>query len=201
MSDGNLRLDALDGQIHAHGQTNTSEPDYQDVLKLEFTRLHREYRNLELKRRSIAQQDGYIRKRTDKVMPLLEREYAVLQYEMENATCRTHIRRADGLAVTMKDALQTFDLYQQEINKKFKQIEEIERQVDRITDKVVKQRIKMLAMHGLSKSMVQRETELKRAEDKLYHVTRHELFWLKHFSLIYSLWTKIMLLFIAYVRI
>lgn len=190
MSESNLRLDGLDKTIHNLGQANASEPDYQDVLRLEFTKLHREYRNLEHKRHSIAQQDGYIRKRTDKIMPLLEREYAVLQYEMENATCRTHMRIADGLAVTMKEALQTYDLYQQEINKKFKQIDEIERHVDRITDKVVKQRVKMLALHGLSKSMVQRETELKRAEDKLYHVIRQWLF-LNTLIFMTDIWTKV----------
>lgn len=159
--------DMTDGEGY---ETHKHENEYTVLMKLEFEKLHKEYRVLENHRHKIAHHEGYVHKRTGRLIELLEQDHAELTHEMQNATCKIHIKHADMLSANMKEALRTFDLYQQEIQKKMKKIAEIERHVDRITEKVVKQHFKMVGLHGLSRTMAQRERDLAKAEDRLYHV-------------------------------
>lgn len=149
---------------------NADDDDIQELLKIEFSKLHKDFRMLENKRHGIAQNSASSMKKTSRLLPLLKQEEVELSYELSNATCQLHRHKAQSLAASMKDALKTYDHYQFEIKRRLKQIKEIESHVDRISAKVLKQRIKMLAALGFSKTLPERNRDLQKAEDKLYHV-------------------------------
>jgi len=149
---------------------NGGEMNFQQILKIEYSKLHKDYRSLENKRHGFAQQDGSMRIVASRLLPVLQKDKTELNYEIRNANCRAHRRKANVLAHDMKEALQVYELYQSEIKRKLKQIQEIEAQVDKITDIIIKQKLKLQAVQGLNKTMVERERDLAKAEDRLYNV-------------------------------
>ncbi|ODN02427.1 Coiled-coil domain-containing protein 63 [Orchesella cincta] len=158
-------------RLENEGGGNGGEYNFQQVLKIELSKLHKEYRLLENKRHGFAQQDGSMRKVASRLLPVLQKDKTEINHEIRNANCRAHRRKANVLAYDMKEALKVYELYQSEIKKKIKQIQEIETHVDKITDKIIKQKLKLLTVQGLNKSMEQRERDLAKAEDKLYNYT------------------------------
>ncbi|CAL8123045.1 unnamed protein product [Orchesella dallaii] len=157
-------------RLENEGAGTGGEANFHQVLKIELAKLHKDYRGLENKRHGFAQLDGSMRKIAKRLLPVLQNDKTDLNHEIRNANCRAHRRKASELAYDMKEALKVYELYQHEIKHKIKQIQEIETHVDKITDKIIKQKLKLQAVQGLHKTLEQRERDVGKAEDRLYNV-------------------------------
>lgn len=150
--------------------TDDPEVDFETLIKEEFKKLHRQYRLMEDARHSIAGASGKL-SRQGRLLERLRNEKEDLQTDLNNARCRAYRARDKQSINTILEALERYEKYRSDINACLLSIKEMEQNVDRITQRLVEQRLKVQALYGQSMTVPQAEHRKAILEDRLYLVT------------------------------
>lgn len=150
--------------------TDDPEVDFETLVREEFKKLHRQYRLMEDARHAIAGASGKLSKQ-GRLLERLRDEKEDLQTDLKNARCRAYRARDKQSINTILEALERYEKYKADITACLLSIAEMEANVDRITQRLVEQRLKVQALYGQSMTVPQADHRKRILEDKLYHVT------------------------------
>jgi len=151
---------------------DSEEKDLETLAKEEFARLQRQYRLMESNRRAYAEENGTNVARDHRRLVLLEYEKEDLLTDLHNALC-TQNQEMDKLTIAIiLEILDRYTEHQLEIDHQLGEIDEMEEQVAKITQRVVQQKLKVQALFGHSMTVAQANKRLRILENRLYHVCR-----------------------------
>lgn len=148
-----------------------NDPEFETLVRDEFKKLHRQYRLMEDARHAIAGATGKLSKQGN-VLERLRAEKEDLLTDLKNAGCATCKQQDKDSIRTILEALQRYEKYKLDISTCLRDIAEMESNVDRITQKLVEQRLKVQALYGVSMTVPKAEHRQRRLEDRLYHVIK-----------------------------
>lgn len=155
-------------QSRRHG--NDDEVDFETLVREEFKKLHRQYRLMEDARHAIAGASGKLSKQ-GRLLERLREEKEDLLTDIKNARCRAYRARDKQSIRTILEALERYERYKQDIAQCVMNISEMESNVDRITQRLVEQKLKVQALYGQSMTVPQAEHRKRILENRLYHVS------------------------------
>ncbi|ODN02721.1 Coiled-coil domain-containing protein 63 [Orchesella cincta] len=151
-------------------QSDDPEVDFETLVREEFKKLHRQYRLMEDARHAIAGASGKLSKQ-GRLLERLRDEKEDLLTDLKNARCRAYRMRDKQSINTILEALERYEKYKADITACLLSIAEMEANVDRITQRLVEQRLKVQALYGQSMTVPDAEHRKRILEDRLYHVT------------------------------
>lgn len=149
--------------------TDDAEVDFETLVREEFKKLHRQYRLMEDARHAIAGASGKLSKQ-GRLLERLRDEKEDLQTDLKNARCRAYRAKDKQSINTILEALERYEKYKADITACLLSIAEMEANVDRITQRLVEQRLKVQALYGQSMTVPQAEHRKQILEDRLYLV-------------------------------
>jgi len=168
---GKTKKEALDpeGQLAALGEAD-GEIDFETLVRKEYMRLHRQYRVMEETRRRIAEKSKGVSLQGRR-LELLNAEKEDLETDLMNADSTTwHVVDKHSIT-TILGILEFFEKTQFEIVLLLKNIREMEDNVDKITKRLIDQKLKVQAIFGVSLTVPQADRRKNKLEDRLYHVS------------------------------
>lgn len=155
------------------GNTVTIDSEEVDLDKLardELLRLQRQYRLMESDRKQYAEESGKNVGRQRRMLEFLQNEKEDLLTDLHNALSKQNQEIDKETIKTILSILDRYSLFESEINYQLGQIAEMEEQVDKITRRVIHQKLKVQALFGHSLTVAQADKRKRVLEDRLYHV-------------------------------
>jgi hypothetical protein len=149
---------------------NDEEVDFETLVKEEFKKLHRQYRLMEDARHAIAGASGKLSKQ-GRLLERLREEKEDLLTDIKNARCKAYRAKDKSSIKTILEALERYERYKQDITACLMSIAEMESNVDRITERLVEQKLKVQALYGQSMTVPQADHRKRILENRLYHVS------------------------------
>lgn len=150
--------------------TEDPEVDFETLIREELKKLHRQYRLMEDARHAMAGASGKLSKQGG-LVERLRNEKEELETDLNNVTCRAYRARDKQSINTILEALERYEKYKSDINTCLISLQEMERNVDKITQRLVEQRLKVQALYGQSMTVPEADHRKMILEDRLYIVT------------------------------
>jgi len=132
-------------------------------------KLHRQYRIMEDNRRTLAGKSKGLSQK-GKLLQQLALEKEDLETDILNAECETYRERDRKSIQTILMILEDYESCLQEIDTCWKNVREMELNVDKITKRLVEQKLKVQTIYGRSMPVAQAEHRKRILEDRLYYV-------------------------------
>jgi hypothetical protein len=158
--------------VQKKAQADDGEVDFETLVREEFKKLHRQYRLMEDARHAIAGASGKLSKQ-GRLLERLRDEKEDLLTDLKNARCRAYRAKDKASIKTILEALERYEKYKADITACLLSIHEMESNVDRITQRLVEQRLKVQALYGQSMTVPEADHRKRILEDRLYHVRFH----------------------------